>query len=145
MLIYVYCGGAKTNDMVPSLLKSDSYRCISMFVDRKLTLGGTMNSYNIIGIDLSKKYLQVHEMTEKGKILVKKKFTVNKFKEFITNHAPAKVAMESCSTSHYWGKLIEAAGHEVKLLPAQHVKPFAKRNKDDAADAEGYSGSILKA
>jgi transposase len=55
--------------------------------------------------------------------------------EFFAKCQPSLVAMEACASAHYWARTISSLGHQVKLLPAQHVKAFLLRDKTDAMDA----------
>jgi len=64
-----------------------------------------------------------------------KSFNRNALSEFMIKQKLTLVAMEACYSSHYWGRLFESYGHQVKLLPAQHVKPFVRGNKNDHNDA----------
>jgi transposase len=90
----------------------------------------------IIGVDLAKNVFQVHGATETGVVTFRKKLTRIQFRKFITEHKPVIVAMEACGSAHYWAREAALHGHIPKLLPSQYVKPFVKRQKNDAADAE---------
>jgi transposase len=63
---------------------------------------------------------------------------------FFANVAPCRVAMEACGSSHYWARKLQAFGHSVQLIPPQYVKPFVKRNKNDAADAEAICEAMAR-
>lgn len=93
-----------------------------------------MNNHTIIGIDLAKTVFQVGVMTN-GKITTNKQVKRAALKPLMANHAPSIIAMEACYSSHYWAREFERFGHTVKLIPAQHVKPFTRGNKTDANDA----------
>ena len=88
-----------------------------------------------IGVDLAKNVFQVCGVNKHIKPLFNKKLSRHKFIEFMTQQPPTTVVMEACYSSHYWGRLITAMGHKVKLIPAQHVKPFVRGNKNDHNDA----------
>ena len=90
----------------------------------------------VVAIDLAKKSFQLHGADAKGHKVMGKKLTRNKLKNFMVQLPPCLVVMESCSGAHYWGRLFQSYGHEVKLIAPQFVKPFVKSNKNDAADAE---------
>ena len=60
---------------------------------------------------------------------------------FFGRLAPCVVAVEACASAHHWGREIAALGHEVKLIPPAHVKPYVRRNKTDAADAASWCGA----
>ena len=59
-------------------------------------------------------------------------------------YEPCLVAMEACGTSHYWARELSKAGHDVKLIPPTYVKPFVKRHKNDAADAEAITEAAIR-
>lgn len=93
-----------------------------------------MNNSTIIGIDLAKTVFQVGVMTNR-KITSNKQVKRAQLLSLIANHPPSTIAMEACYSSHYWAREFEALGHTVRLIPAQHVKPFTRGNKTDANDA----------
>ena len=88
-----------------------------------------------VGLDLAKRAFQVHAVDAKGEIVVARKLTRNQLIPFFAELPPCVVAMEACSSAHHWGRQLLALGHEVKLIPPAHVKPYVRRNKNDAADA----------
>ena len=90
---------------------------------------------SILGIDLAKNSFQICGLNQANKVLFNRTFTRNKLAEFMQQHPPVLVAMEACGSSNYWARKFEQMGHTVKLVPAQHVKPFVKGNKDDQNDA----------
>ena len=98
-----------------------------------------------IGLDLAKLAFQVHEADATGKVLLRKKLRRSQVEPFFASHPPALVGMEACATSHYWARIIAQYGHEVRLVPAQYVKPFVKRNKNDARDAEAICEAVSRA
>jgi transposase len=63
---------------------------------------------------------------------------------FFANLVPCKIGMEACGSAHYWARKLQALGHTVQLIPAQYVKPFVKRNKNDAADAEAICEAVTR-
>jgi len=90
----------------------------------------------MIGVDLAKSVFQVHGVLQTGEVLVRKKLTRKQFVAFMANQEPCLVVFEACCGAHYWAREMEALGHEVKLIAPQYVRPFVKRQKNDAADAE---------
>lgn len=90
---------------------------------------------SILGIDLAKNYFQVCGLNQANKVQFNRKLTRNKLAVFMQQQSPVLVAMEACSSSNYWARKFVEMGHTVKLVPAQHVKPFVKGNKDDRNDA----------
>ena len=95
-----------------------------------------MDKNIMIGVDLAKNIFQLHIATMTGAVLSKKKLSRDRFKEFMQTHEPAVVVLEACGSAHYWAKTLGEMGHDVKLIAPQYVKPFVKRQKNDAADAE---------
>ena len=95
-----------------------------------------MDKNTMIGVDLAKNIFQLHIATMTGKVLSKKKLSRDRFKEFMKSHEPAIVVLEACGSAHYWAETLADMGHDVKLIAPQYVKPFVKRQKNDAADAE---------
>lgn len=89
----------------------------------------------LISIDLAKNVFQVCTINEHGKMVSNKKLSRNKLSAMIARELPTTVVMESCYSANCWGREFEKMGHTVKLIPAQHVKPFVRGNKNDANDA----------
>ena len=88
-----------------------------------------------IGLDLAKTVFQVHGVGAQGEVVIARKLRRGRMLEFFGRLAPCVVAMEACGSAHHWGRQLVALGHEVKLIPPAHVKPYVRRNKIDAADA----------
>ena len=97
-----------------------------------------------IGIDLAKNVFQVHGADEKGKTVMKKQFRRAQVLPFFANLTPCRIGMEACGSAHYWARKLEALGHTVHLIAPQYVKPFVKRNKNDAADAEAICEAVTR-
>ena len=95
-----------------------------------------MEHATIIGIDLAKRSFQLHGARPDGSVAFRKKLSRDKVLGFVASHPRCVVAMEACASAHHWGRRIEQLGHAVKLVPPVYVKPFVKRKKNDAADAE---------
>jgi transposase len=90
----------------------------------------------MIGVDLAKNVFQVHGALRTGEVQFRKKLTRAQFSAFMAQQEHCLVIFEACGSAHYWAHEIEAFGHEVKLIAPQYVRPFVKRQKNDAADAE---------
>jgi transposase len=99
---------------------------------------------SIIGVDLAKNVFQLHGAAADGTVLFRKKLSRPQFQRFIFEHPRCLVAMEACGGAHYWAREMERAGHEVKLIAPRYVKPFIKRQKNDAADAEAIVEAALR-
>ena len=95
-----------------------------------------MGQATIIGIDLAKRSFQLHGTRSDGSVAFRKKLSRDRVLSFMASQPRCVVAMEACASSHHWGREIGKLGHEVKLVPPIYVKPFVKRQKNDAADAE---------
>lgn len=95
-----------------------------------------MTRDTMIGVDLAKHAFQLHGASMTGEVQFRKKLSRSQFQRFIAEHPPAVVVMEACSGAHYWARELARLGHEVRLIAPQYVRPFVKRQKNDAADAE---------
>ncbi len=94
-----------------------------------------MEEYKIIGIDLAKSDFQICGLNQANKMVFNKKLIRTKLPEFVQRLPPSVIAMESCSSAQYWARRFIIMGHTVHLIPAQHVKPFVRGNKNDHNDA----------
>ena len=95
-----------------------------------------MEQVNIIGIDLAKRSFQLHGARADGSVAFRRKVSRERLLYILGAQQRCVVAMEACASAHYWGREILKLGHEVRLVPPIYVKPFVKRQKNDAADAE---------
>ena len=95
-----------------------------------------MEQATTIGLDIAKHVFQVHGADAAGHVLFRKRVTRAKLIGFLATQAPCIVAMEACAGAHYWAREISKLGHSVRLMAPAYVKPFVKRQKNDAADAE---------
>ena len=90
----------------------------------------------MIGVDLAKRVFQLHGATMAGEVKFRKKLSRDQFRAFIAAQPAALVVFEACGSASYWAREMEALGHEVRLIAPQYTRPFVKRQKNDAADAE---------
>ena len=90
----------------------------------------------MIGVDLAKNVFQVHVASRAGEVQYRKKLSRKQFSTFMAQQEPSLVIFEACGSAHYWAREMEALDHEVRLIAPQYVRPFVKRQKNDAADAE---------
>ncbi len=95
-----------------------------------------MNQVSTVGLDLAKHIFQVHAADSAGSVVLRKKLRRGEVLSFFATLAPCRIAMEACGSAHYWGREIAKLGHTVRLIAPAYVKPFVKRQKNDAADAE---------
>ena len=88
------------------------------------------------GLDLAKRVFQLHWVEISTGEICRRQVNRAQLKEFFADREASVIAMEACGSAHYWGRLFQGLGHEVKLIPGQFVRPFVKSNKTDAADAQ---------
>ena len=98
-----------------------------------------MDEITIVGVDLAKQVFQIHGATADGRTIFRKKLSRPQFAKFMEALPPCIVAMEACGTAHYWSRELARLGHDIRLVPPVYVKPFVKRQKNDAADAEAIA------
>lgn len=103
-----------------------------------------MEKIRIVGLDLAKRTIQIHAAGSNGKVILRRKVSSGKLIQFLNSIEPCTVAMEACSGSHHWDREIAKLGHQVKLIAPAYVKPFVKRQKNDAADAEAICEAALR-
>lgn len=103
-----------------------------------------MAKISTIGLDLAKHVFQVHGVDDQGSVLLRKRLRRGAVVEFFAKLAPCTVGLEACGGAHYWAREIAALGHRVKLMPPAYVKPYVKRGKNDAADAEAICEAVLR-
>ncbi len=104
-----------------------------------------MEEAGIIGINLAKRSFQVHGATSEWSVAYRRKLSRGKLLGFLAAQPPCTVAMEAYASAHYRGREIAAPGHEVRLVPPICVKPFVKRQSNDAADAEAITEAAQRA
>lgn len=97
-----------------------------------------------LGIDLAKNIYQVHGVDANEHVMIRKAFTRTQLRRFLLKLEPTLIGMEACGSAHYWGRELTAMGHEVKLIPPQFVKPYVKRHKNDAVDAEAICEAVSR-
>ncbi len=97
-----------------------------------------------IGLDLAKNVYQVHAINGAGEVVVRKTIRRAQVLRFFERLDPCLVGIEACGTSHYWAREISTFGHEVRLMPPAYVKPYVKRGKTDASDAEAICEAVSR-
>jgi transposase len=103
-----------------------------------------MNEITTIGLDLAKHVFQVHGVDASGAAVVRKRLRRGEVLAFFARLPSCLIGLEACATAHYWARELQAVGHEVRLMPAQYVKAYVKRNKNDAADAEAICEAVRR-
>lgn len=97
-----------------------------------------------IGMDTLKHVFQLHGVNAAEEPILRKKLRRKEMVAFFEKLPPTVIAIEACGGSHHWARLLQSFGHEVKLLPPQLVKPYVKRGKNDAADAEALCEAMSR-
>jgi transposase len=97
-----------------------------------------------IGLDLAKNVFQVHGVDEEGAVVVRKALRRAQMLPFFAQLSPCLVGIEACGTSHHWARELQKLGHNVRLMPPSYVKPYVKRGKNDAADAEAICEAVKR-
>ncbi|MBA2920993.1 IS110 family transposase [Sphingomonas sp. MAH-20] len=97
-----------------------------------------------IGLDLAKSIFQVHAINAAGEVTVRKALRRSQVLPFFTKLPPCLVGIEACGTSHHWARELTRLGHEVRLMPPAYVKPYLKRGKTDANDAEAICEAVAR-
>ena len=95
-----------------------------------------------IGLDLAKTVFQVHGVDASGQVVLRRRLARNEFIAFFAKLPACLIGMEACSSAHHWARELVRLGHTVRLIPPQYVKPYVKRNKTDAADAEAICEAV---
>jgi transposase len=97
-----------------------------------------------IGVDTSKSVFVLHGVNAAEEPVLRKRLRRKQMLEFFAKLEPTKVGLEACGAGHYWARELRALGHQVVLLPPQYVKPYVKRSKNDAADAEAICEAMSR-
>ncbi|MGF7174950.1 hypothetical protein FHS63_002721 [Azospirillum doebereinerae] len=103
-----------------------------------------MTTLVTVGLDPAKNVFQVHGVTAEGKVLVRRQLRRGEMLKFLQGVPSCRVGIEACGTAHHWAREIAALGHTVKLMPPAYVKPYVKRGKTDAADAEAIREAVTR-
>ncbi len=97
-----------------------------------------------VGLDLAKNIFQVHGVTDGGEVAFNRSLRRTQMLPFFERLAPCLIGVEACGTSNYWARELASMGHEVKLIAPTYVKPYVKRGKSDAADAEAICEAVIR-
>jgi hypothetical protein len=104
-----------------------------------------MQVVTTIGLDIAKSVFQVHGIDAEGKMTIRRQLKRRYVLAFFQKLQPCLVGIEACATSHHWSRQLKALGHTVRLMPPAYVKPYVKRQKNDAADAEAICEAVTRA
>jgi transposase len=97
-----------------------------------------------IGMDTSKQIFQVHGVDASERVVLRRKLRRKEVLSFFAGLPPTVVGMEACGGAHYWARELTQLGHTVRLIAPQYVKPYVKRGKNDAADAEAICEAMSR-
>ncbi|WP_412052013.1 IS110 family transposase (plasmid) [Hoeflea sp. Naph1] len=103
-----------------------------------------MKEVSTIGIDIAKSVFQVHGINAVGDVVIRRKLRRCEVEEFFKRLPACLIGVEACASGHYWARTLINMGHDVRLMPAAYVKPYVKRQKNDAADAEAICEAVQR-
>src|SRR5690348_13639119 len=98
-----------------------------------------------IGLDIAKSVFQVHGVDAGGQVVIRRQLKRRYVLVFFEKLAPCLIGIEACASSHHWSRQLRALGHTVRLMPPSYVKPYVKRQKNDATDAEAICEAVGRA
>src|SRR3979411_826508 len=104
-----------------------------------------MQTAPTIGIDIAKSVFQVHAVDAAGQVVIRRQLKRRYVLAFFQKLPPCLIGIEACASSHYWSRDLQALGHTVRLMPPAYVKPYVKRQKNDATDAEAICEVVTRA
>ena len=104
-----------------------------------------MQAITTIGLDIAKSVFQVHGIDAEGKVVIRRQLKRRYVLAFFQKLPSCLVGIEACASSHHWSRELQALGHTVRLMPPAYVKPYVKRQKNDAADAEAICEAVTRA
>lgn len=103
-----------------------------------------MEDVEVVGVDLAKSVFQIHGVDARGKVVLRRRLSRSKLLPFFEKLPRCLIGMETCASANYWARELAALGHEVRLMPPQYVKPYVKRSKNDASDAEAICEAVTR-
>ena len=101
-----------------------------------------MQAVKTIGLDIAKSVFQVHGIDAEDNVIIRRQLKRRYVLAFFQKLPPCLVGIEACASSHHWSRELKALGHTVRLMPPAYVKPYVKRQKNDAADAEAICEAV---
>jgi transposase len=104
-----------------------------------------MQTVTTIGLDIAKSVFQVHGVDAAGQVIIRRQLKRRTVLAFFQKLPPCLVGIEACASSHHWSRELQSLGHTVRLMPPAYVKPYVKRQKNDAADAEAICEAVTRA
>jgi len=103
-----------------------------------------MQAVTTIGLDIAKSVFQVHGIAATGTVVIRRQLKRRYVLTFFQKLPSCVVGIEACATSHHWSRELKALGHTVRLMPPAYVRPYVKRQKNDAADAEAICEAVTR-
>lgn len=103
-----------------------------------------MKEITTVGLDLAKNVFQVHAVDHAGAVVIRRQVRRAQMLLFFSRLAPCLIGVEACAGAHCWARELTKLGHEVRLIPPSYVKPFVRRGKTDAADAEAICTAVVQ-
>src|SRR5271157_2699469 len=134
---FIKCGEEPLNGMVRRLYPASSWGIRNVRRRHPMEL-------HTIGIDLGKTVFHLVGLNLRGEVVVRKKFSRKQLLHFTANLRVELIGMEACGGAHFLGRALREQGHEVRLMPAQYVKPYVKTNKSDFIDAEAIAEAVSR-
>jgi transposase len=103
-----------------------------------------LSSVTTVGLDLAKHVFQVHSVDALGRVVVAKAIRRNKLLEFFASLPPCLVGLEACGSAHHWARELIKLGHDARMMPPAYVKPYVRRQKNDASDASAICKAVTR-
>src|SRR6476660_1495742 len=103
-----------------------------------------MQTITTIGLDIAKSVFQVHGVDAQGIVILRRQLKRRHVLVFFQKLSPCLIGIEACASSHHWSRELQALGHTVRLMPPAYVKPYVKRQKNDATDAEAICEAVTR-
>ena len=103
-----------------------------------------MREITAIGLDIAKNVFQVHGVDADGQVVLRKPLRRSQMQMFFETLSPCRIGMEACATAHHWARTLMDAGHDVRLIPPSYIKPYLRRQKNDAADAAAICEAVTR-
>ena len=104
-----------------------------------------MQTVRTIGLDIAKSVFQIHGVDAAGNVVSRRRLKRRYVLSFFQKLPPCLIGIEACASSHHWSRELQALGHTVRLMPPAYVRPYVKRQKNDAADAEAICEAVTRA
>ncbi len=103
-----------------------------------------MREVSVIGLDLAKQLFQLHGVDAHGRVVLRRRLRRSQMEGFFASLPPCLIGVESCPGAHHWARVLARLGHRVRIMPAAYVRPYRKRGKNDASDAEAICEAVQR-